>query len=213
MNSFYRQVGSVLRACSVPLALATAFVAQPASAAILATMGDVTVAPKPLTVAEYPDGPEIYAFLEAEAIAFPAGVNLNAGTISEGRLVDSYLLHLDPNPNVSTTVTGSITFNQPVLGYVWQKKRLNNTDALFSAITPIGQHRGLETNDLDASVLAIREAEINLSFTAAGTGIDQVRVFVSAPEPASTAGLVVLGAAGVGAVIKRRLQAASLASK
>ncbi|MEM6445008.1 MAG: PEP-CTERM sorting domain-containing protein [Cyanobacteria bacterium P01_D01_bin.123] len=209
MNLFCRLVGSGLRVCSLPLALAaTTFVAQSASAAILTTTGDVAIAPNPVVAADYPNGSTIFAIAEAASIAFPAGVNLSLGTIPEGRLVDSYLLHYDPNPNVRTVVTGSIEFSQPILGYVWQSNRLDATDALFNAVMPVGTSRGLENRDLNASALAIGTSIIDLDFRAGSTGIDNVRVFVAAPEPATTAGLATLGVLGFGAICKRRRQAA-----
>lgn len=205
MNSVNRRVSSGFGACLCPLAIATAAIAaQPANAAILGTTGDVVIAPKPTSTAAYPEGPSLYVFEEAARVEFPAGVTPNLGSIPVGRIVDSYLFHFDPDPSVTNTIAATVTFSRPVLGFITQRSRLNNSDALFDAFPPTGRNRGLEPNDISASVLAVREAEVEVALRATGRSIDQVRVLVAAPEPTTAAGLAALGAVGAGAAARRR---------
>lgn len=205
MNAFCHQVSSILRACSLPFAIATAaFVAQPAAAAIIGTTGDVVIAPKPQVSADYPDGSFLYVFEEAESIEFPSGLNPDIGSIPTGRVVDSYLFHFDPNPNVETFVAGTVEFSRPILGFITERRRLNRSDALFEAVAPLGRQRGLESDDISNSVLAVQQAKIELALRASNRGIDQVRVFVAAPEPTSVVGALLLGGVGLGSVLKRR---------
>ncbi|MEO0854874.1 MAG: PEP-CTERM sorting domain-containing protein, partial [Cyanobacteria bacterium J06648_11] len=198
-------VSSSVRACWFPLAIA-AIATQPANAAILGTTGDVVIAPKPTSSAAYPEGSVIHVFEEATKIEFPAGVTPNLGSIPVGRIVDSYLFHFDPDARGTTTVSGTVTFSRPILGFITQSSRIKNSDSLFDAFPPEGRNRGLEQSDIDASILAVRQANIELALQASGRSIDQVRVLVAAPEPTSVAGLMMVGAAGAGAAVRRRRQ-------
>lgn len=203
MHSICRQVGSILGA--TPLVLAAMSLGSPsAAAAILGITGDIVVAPKP-TSSAYPNGPDIYAFLEAASVPFPAGTKLDLGSIPTGRSVDSYLFHFDPSAN-SGTATGSVTFSQPILGFIWGSNRLNASDSIFNAFTPVGSWRGTESNDRNGSTLALGTSELSLTLKAGGAGIDDLRVLTAAaPEPASTIGLLALGLAGASAAVRRRV--------
>ncbi|MEO0853162.1 MAG: PEP-CTERM sorting domain-containing protein [Cyanobacteria bacterium J06648_11] len=186
--------------------MAATLAAQPATAAIVGATGDIAIAPQPTSV-NYPEGANIFGFVEAEDLAFPTGVSLTSGTIPVGRKVDSYLFHFDPVG--SGTATATVTFAQPILGFIWQTNQLDASDSVFNAFLPVGNWRGLDANDFedaDVTSLVVGRESLTLDLQAGGAGIDNVRVLVATPEPATTAGLAALSSLGLAMMAKRQRQ-------
>lgn len=208
MSLLCPQASFLWNACSLSIALATTLVAKPATAAIIGTTGDIAIAPQPTSI-NYPEGADIFVFAEAEDFTFSAGIPLSLGTIPAGRLVDSYLFHFDPVGSSSGSATATVTFSQPIVGFIWQTSRLDATDSVFNAFRPVGNWRGLDNNDFEAAdttSLIVGQKSLTLDLQAGGSGIDNVRVLVATPEPATTAGLLALSSLGVGAIAKRQRQ-------
>jgi hypothetical protein len=67
----------------------------------------------------------------------PAGtysdVLTQRGVISAGTQVDSYYVHFDRVQTSSGTVSGTLTFDRPVLGLIYLTPTLNSTDATIGA--------------------------------------------------------------------------------
>jgi hypothetical protein len=67
----------------------------------------------------------------------PAGtysdVLTQRGVIPAGTQVDSYYVHFDQVQTSSGTVSGTLTFDRPVLGLIYRTPTLNSTDATMGA--------------------------------------------------------------------------------
>ncbi|MEO1131177.1 MAG: PEP-CTERM sorting domain-containing protein [Cyanobacteria bacterium J06639_1] len=195
---------SLLKACFLAVA-SVALAVQPATAGVITgTTGNTTILSKPTSV-NYPAGANIFAFVEEQDLAFAPSVTLDLGNIPAGRQVDSYLFHFDPIG--SGSVTDTITFSQPILGFIWKTNRLDASDSVFNAFRPVGSWRGLDNNDFentDTTSLVVGSQSLTLDLQAGGAGIDNVRVLVATPEPATTGGLLALGSLALAGVAKRR---------
>lgn len=147
----------------------------------------------------------------------------SAASVGANTNVDSYLIHADPTGSGSppTLYTGSVTFNEQILGIIDTSNRLNATDILLGnpSTTYPGSNgppypgssltRGLE-GSVD-SVVWVTNGGLTLNFST-GASIDEIRVIVaSAPEPST----LISGGVGVAALLgfgwARRRRAGSAA--
>jgi len=120
--------------------------------------------------------------------------DLTGGVIPAGTAVNSYLLHQDNDPDVpgSPLRTGSVTFQEQILGVLIGDQWLQNTDGLLGLPTTTygpGPHRGLELWALDEFTLSedlhtLTLTQVTHSFQ------DQVRIVTAVPEPTTLALLV-----------------------
>jgi hypothetical protein len=164
----------------------------------------------------------VAAPVESSGIVNPL---LVSAVIPFGTPYQSYLFHFDPADTAIPTAANfyplsSVTFSNKIIGVQLfssgfaslQKPvatpyvgKLESGDALpvfFGGPTPPYYPGGLATRGLEEDAMAITTGGfgINLAGEADGIEIDQVRIFVSVPEPASLAMafIAVLGIMGMG---------------
>lgn len=118
------------------------------------------------------------------------GSNAPVGrTLAAGRTVNSYMLHadLDDNANTPTHMSGSITFNDKILGVIFSN--FSASDALVGAPgtayeTAVGH--GLDMSDPNGDTFRISNDRMRLEFSFNVSGItDQIRIItagVAAPQ-------------------------------
>jgi hypothetical protein len=188
-----------------------------ASASIVSTTGDVAQVPAPPSVDNdvYESDTHISLFVERQSLRLSSAVTVDIsqpGTVTDspdfsrtdlaaGTWVDSYYLHFDPvgSPAPSfVSLTGFVTFDQPILGIIITNTYLNACDAILGApgtIYPTGGpvSPGLDLNQ-DVLTLTADRHSLWISLSAR-RGIDALRVVTAAvPEPA-TASLLIIAAA------------------
>lgn len=90
--------------------------------------------------------PNLYGFDEDQNILLGADLSVDGGTISAGTVVASHYIFFDPNN--STTITGSVTFDSEILGVVSSTGLLAASDFLANTgVTYLNPGlRGLEAN-------------------------------------------------------------------
>lgn len=156
------------------------------------------------------DGPNVKVYLEDANVTLSAPLSVDrigpnfgdfensgsgSGTIPAGTQVTDYLLHYDFNgTGGNNNAVGTITFNTPILGLIVFDSALNNSDAVFgvAGVTYYtGIDRGLDNNtvnqgngDDDFSVTN-NSLTFNISGWTTTNIIDEVRVIVAVPEPAT----------------------------
>ncbi|QDT63438.1 FecR domain-containing protein [Calycomorphotria hydatis] len=106
-----------------------------------------------------------------------------AVTIEAGTVVDSYLLHFDPNIEYSTSSPlGTVTFNTSVLAIPASTESLNQTDWLCATLSPQFYHgleRGLESN-LDTVEVSPDRKSLTFHLTRNHpNAMDQCRILVN----------------------------------
>jgi hypothetical protein len=130
--------------------------------------------------------------------------------ISSGTSLRSYYFHFDPVGTGSTVrnATGTLTFENDILGILLLDASLDGTDALFSlsgTTYPSGMnYRGLEygrTGYDDSVTIDIDLRTLNLDLFASNAGVDQLRVLTAVPIPSAT---WLLGSGLIGLVFLRR---------
>jgi len=134
-----------------------------------------------------------------------SSINLTPGTIPAGTHVDSWLLHFDPvgTPQLALALSGSITFDRPVLGIEVLSTSLDNTDGLLGAsgseYTLRDPLKGLELavgmagiNTFDGITLSADRKTVT-TILSTQLNFDQVRIITAVPEPSSFAMLIVGG--------------------
>lgn len=136
---------------AIGIVLAVSGWAGPAGAALTAATGNVVLLPAPPpSVALDALTSSTQAFVFAERICFILPTNLavdalnpvgtfsqsqtQPGTISAGTPVDSYYVHTDlPGTVGQGRMTGTLTFDRPVLGLIFRIPTLNASDAVVGA--------------------------------------------------------------------------------
>jgi hypothetical protein len=140
--------------------------------------------------------------------------NLSPATLAAGSVVSSYEVHFDPNGQRATdnalAATGSVTFDQPILGLIINATDLNSTNSVLglAGVTyPDGPDHGLDiapgavgTGTADQITLSADMRTVTFDLRAASFA-DDFRVVTATPEP-GTVLLVGMGAAGL--VCRRR---------
>lgn len=204
-----------------------------ATAAVVGTTGAVvqysdSQVPSDIATGDWENNTQIREFPEVQNFTLPAGgvtadvtvpgtspsstsQNLSTGVIPAGTVVDSYFLHFDPvgEPNPADTLSGSITFNEPVLGLIALSQTQDDSEPILGlpGVTYAdGKYHGMElepgsgasgTND----VLTLSADRYTVSFTmSAGENADELRIVTAVPEPMS---LSILAAAPV-MLLRRR---------
>jgi hypothetical protein len=140
----------------------------------------------------------LYAFDEKQAELLNADLQLDivatgvSSPLPQGTLVSSHYVFFDPAGSLQTTIVGTVTFSDSILGVLTASSRLDDTDYLGAPGTTYasGSLRGLEIND---SVSIISDKTIEVDFSAGSPG-DYIRV-LTVPEPATAAFLAVGGLA------------------
>ena len=109
--------------------------------------------------------------------------------VAKGTRVKSFMLHYDSQSSGAMYSYGSITFPYPIIGYIPERKSLNDTDQLFGAneTAYFDNHlRGLDVghtklSQIDHIILSEDRKTLILSWHNS-IAIDQVRVLVEVPE-------------------------------
>ena len=129
------------------------------------------------------------------------------GTLSSGILVDSWFLHSDPINNILSFYNGTVTFDQEIVGIIFNSNRLVNTHDLLGGLNTSYDQNFFNIFGSDQFILSsdLRTLTIN---SAANTGADNLRVLTKStvPEP-----LTILGAGtavAFGTSFKRKLSKA-----
>jgi sugar lactone lactonase YvrE len=115
--------------------------------------------------------------------------SLTPGIIPAGTVVDSFFLHADPfDPNNGVFYSGSLSFDNPILGVIALSGGLDQTDAILGApgtLYPIpGSEpaRGFELGSPDMFVISADRKTLTFSNAAAGAD-DQLRIVTAASPP------------------------------
>jgi hypothetical protein len=204
------------RTCILPLAIVvTLFPAAIAAGAVTGSTGSVvlnTSPPSNIISGSWESDTQIREFIEAQpktltqAVAVDVTVpgtspgasdaNLSPGTIPAGTPVDSYFFHFDPvgKPATPITLSGSITFDSPVLGLIALSETLNGSIGSLGLATTTyasGSDHGMEfTLNADGTddILTLSADRRTVSFTVtANLNADELRIVTAVPEPGSLA--------------------------
>lgn len=200
-------------ATTLSVCLALAGTALPAAASIIGTTGMVTqigapanCLPGSLTAFN------AWAWDENQSIplsTMPLDLSTNPSNSftpvpgSLSGLVDSHFIHFDGIPG--TVITGTVSFNNSILGVQYSDTFLDLSDAIASTgtIYPTGfSGRGF-TNWTGADFIDINGSLLTFQLTCAGQpDVEQVRVFTRAVPAPGAAALLALG--GLCAARRRR---------
>jgi hypothetical protein len=199
-------------------------IAGPVRAGITGTTGAVTIVANPpadVSSNQWESNTLIRIFAEQQNAAPAAGIavdisspgtsptpqsmNLSPATIAAGTQVNVFMLHFDVNGTRPTEnaleATGSVTFDQPILGLIALSDTLNSSNAALGLPTLTysnGVDHGLELNPngigngttdlvtLSADLKTVTVDLRNASFA------DDLRIITAVPEPTSLL-LLVLG--------------------
>ena len=116
----------------------------------------------------------------------------------------SHFIHFDGIPGV-INATGTVTYNQPIVGVIFNKLTLDNTDALFGAggtVYPTGYaFRGLSTNPPSFITVVGNTISFSLNSITPTLDIAQIRVLTHVPAPG---GAAILGMGGILLAQRRR---------
>lgn len=202
--------------------------AMPASAGIVTTTGSVVVSHTPATtkVGRWESNSKTRLFQEQSNlelqdeievdISLPGGFadfeGLPTGTITAGSIVDVYMLHQDAvGRRGNIVLSGSVTFDQEILGVMVSNQTLSASDELLGATgTAYPSHTLRELEFLIAAdEITISEDRRTLSFELqTKVALDHIRIITMAaavPSPGSLALLVLAALATLG---RRRRQLA-----
>ena len=113
--------------------------------------------------------------------------NLSPVTIPAATIVDSYYLHFDPvgSPTSRDTVTGTITFNRPIIGLMAIDTTMKAADAaigLAGETYSDGSLDFVQEDDNDILTLGADSRTVTFTFHAT-TGTDDLRIITLVPEP------------------------------
>ncbi len=123
---------------------------------------------------------DISVFAEQQGVVLGADLTLDeGGTIPAGTIVNSYIAHMDVEnvENPYTQFTGSVTFDGPVLGVIYQEVPLAATDTILG--NALGYHNPRRLN-LDAvgypyDAYTLTGNTLSLDCYTGG-GIDEIRI-------------------------------------
>ena len=199
-----------------------------AGAAIIGTTGQVVeiAAPASVVPGALESNHQIRAFDELQQFVLPVDVivnitspgrydepgDLTPGVIATGTDVDSYLLHADKlGLGGNKLLTGSVTFDEAILGVIVLGSALRSSDAVLGApgTTYPGSmwnpFRGLELRRCQDFVIVEPDLRTIQVHFRVGWAVDQIRVITAAPEPAAPEpGALVLLLAGSMLGLRRR---------
>lgn len=120
---------------------------------------------------------------------FPGGM---PGSIAAGSEIESYMLRTDPVASHDISLEGYVVFDRPILGVIFSRGRLNDTDALLGR-PGIDYNRNTDRGLEGSDMFSISSDRLRVDFTyITGQWTDDVRIITAIPEPATLA-LVAIG--------------------
>ncbi|WP_448581413.1 PEPxxWA-CTERM sorting domain-containing protein [Thermaurantiacus sp.] len=153
----------------------------------------------------------LFAFNEKQNVLLAAPLVTDlGGTIAAGTRVASHGVVFDPKG--SRTLVGSVSFDRPILGLIWQTRGLVATDGLLGLPTITYNSppaRGLERRDIPGTSFVGNTLFIN-DWAASSPG-DNIRVITSAIPEAATWAMLIAGFGLIGVAARRRKKATVLA--
>ena len=206
-------------------------VAQNSHAEILAISGDITLISPPASaqLEQLTNENQISGFSERQGLVLASDLSVSAvapgaygaaagGSLVAGSVVSSYLFHADTLANLvsGTQMRATVTFDELVLGVVFERDLLNSSDVIFgspltsyAALDLDGGYRELELGGLSTcgasafDCISIGSDRHSISFNfSVGQYIDEVRIITLAnvPEPST----LLLSAMALAAVVRRQ---------
>ncbi|MFC1526215.1 T9SS type A sorting domain-containing protein [Candidatus Latescibacterota bacterium] len=187
--------------------IACAVIAAMAASGVLADVSvagaiQVVTPPEDLTLNAYENSDSIRVFRERDGYTLPADLKVNflawPGTytnygpeplspmiIPAGTVINSYFLHADPVGTASATLSGSLIFDEMILGVILQAHLLNASDGLGVAGTVYPREDGLrgairEATDSGRATVGPDRQRMDIGFyVSAGGRVDEVRVITT----------------------------------
>lgn len=193
-------------------------------AGVMTTTGTIVLEPTPFPSAS---DSQIFVFNEQQHVPFVDTQPLDFGSIAHGTLVNSHYLQYDPASPTGFIGTGSVTFDQPILGLITSTENLTAdlgtsgaSDTYFGLASTLGAYpSGADPNDrglgsaeddliivIGSPVLEVESLEVPVP-----GNLDAIRVLTQVPEPITLA-LLALGGLGVVLGRQRRAVASRLAA-
>ena len=161
-------------------------------ASIATVGGSVTEISAPLSVkvGELRSNTEIFAFAEKQGVTLGTDLNVDLrpyplsgpGSIPAGTTVDSHYIHFDPS--TTTSLSGSVTFSNPILGVIVRTSLLPVSDATLGATGTdyAGTTGARGSRDGDTVTISIDGLTVTVNLTAVNTGRDDIRVVTISSE-------------------------------
>jgi len=204
-------------------------VAADASADLIASLGGDLVQVSPpgsVAIGATEDSDDIIIFAEKQNLTLGAAIlanitapgtatsvgTLSPGSILAGTIVSSYFVHFDPvgTPGGVVTLSGTVTFQVPILGIIMRNPEHYASDGLgapstFYPLSPVDRKTELNGEGfIDPITLSLDGKTLSFTLNST-TGIDQIRIITAVPEPGATLllGGTLLGLAGYA---RRRLR-------
>jgi hypothetical protein len=170
--------------------------------------GQIIASPADVTNATL-SGNNVFGFNERQNVSLGAVASsrptaflfstLANGVVPQGRVSSHFFVF---SPTAANTATGTITFNQNVIGVQRGSGAITNvrSDQLETGLTDFAAVAGLEANDL---ITRVNAKTISFSLQTTGPGQDMFRVITGVPE-ASTWAMMLAGFGMVGFGMRRR---------
>lgn len=192
-------------------ALAFSAISSVASASVVGLTGNVVeLSPAPLSVNNSIPGNDTTAYVfEEQTIWLTSDLVTDTGTISAGQWVTSYMLFMNQvsgPPQINTSASGTVSFTDAILGLMTSSANMINSSGLSALLGASGTNynlthslTGLENNDS----LTFSGNVATFAFNVNEPG-DWTRVITVATIPLPAGGLLLLGALGGLATLRRR---------
>ena len=142
-----------------------------------------------------------------ESGSYTKDIPLTPGTIAAGTRVNSYIVHLDHDPDdlLQYMNAGTISFENEILGFITVGADLIASDPIVgdsgSFYHANARRRFMEVEGTDAITLSPDKKSLDLDAIAVSTYMDEIRVITAIPEPST---FLLMGMLGGGMLFIRR---------